>query len=81
MKTKVVIIEHDALYLDLFRKEAADVFPKLLHFMTDREWLKKKTGHWFTVPFDIDVAGGFNLSEHLQFERSGDTFLLPKELR
>ena len=62
-KSRLVIIVHDALYVDLFMKELEDVVVQVRKYMIDRNWIHKMTGWMCSVPWDIDISLGPNLGD------------------
>jgi len=81
MKSKVVIVIHDDITMDVYRKEAQDVLEMKYKFMTDRKWIEKMTGWFCEIPFDIDVSVGRSLGAMKELERKGKSeFILPTDL-
>lgn len=77
LKSRLVVIVHDALYVDLFIKELEDVVAHVHKFMTDREWIHKRTGWMCSVPWDIDVSLGPNLGTMKELDRTKSGFVIP----
>jgi uracil-DNA glycosylase family 4 len=80
MKSKVVIIVHDAVYTDTWHKELQDVSYELHKFMIDRKFIEKMTGWYCTVPWETDGELGTNLSNLVALERKTDEFIIPSDL-
>jgi len=83
MKSRVILYVYDAVYLDAHKKELKRVIPQLHAFMTDRHFIKKKTGWWLNVPLDTDCAVGIkNMASMVELEHTkvSGQFIIPKEL-
>lgn len=83
MKSKTIIAVHDAGYVDTYYKEMQDVMEKLHHYMTDRNFIKKMTGWYCSVPFDTDASVGLNLGNMVELKHGNQPgeFILPSEFR
>jgi uracil-DNA glycosylase family 4 len=80
--SRPVVIIHDDLTLDAHIKELADVIERMQFFMTDRKFIKKLTGWYCSVPFDIDLSIGHkHFGKMVELERKGDEFIIPSALR
>jgi len=80
MKSRVVIINQDAVIVDYYKPELADVLENLWRFMTDRKFIEKMVGWHCTVRLDTDALIGPNLGamQELEHGHSPGEFLLPK---
>jgi hypothetical protein len=83
MKSKAIIAVHDAGYVDTYYKEMQDVMEKLHHYMTDRDFIKKMTGWYCSVPFDTDCSVGRNLGAMTELKHGSHPgeFIIPSEFR
>ena len=83
MKSKLIIAVHDALYIDYWYKELDDVLEMSYKFMTDREFIQKRTGWFCTVPWDTDISLGLNLGEmqELEHRKKPGEFIVPPEFK
>jgi uracil-DNA glycosylase family 4 len=63
MKSRVVIIIHDAIVVDMHKDEAKRIIAKLSWFMRDKDFIEKMTGWRCLVPFDVDGSVGMNLGK------------------
>ena len=81
MKSKVVIIVHDAMYVDTHYSEMKRVVAKMHEYMTDRRFIEKRTGWYCRVLLDTDVKIGPNLAEleELKMEGKPGNFIIPKK--
>jgi DNA polymerase-1 len=79
-KSKIVIINHDAIIGDIWHKELQDVIEMQYKFMTDREFLRKMTGWYCSVPFDVDFTLGASLANPVELvaKKPGE-FIIPPQ--
>ncbi|KAL8736999.1 MAG: hypothetical protein Q9190_008160, partial [Brigantiaea leucoxantha] len=81
MKSKVIVVVHDAVYVDAHRSEMKLVIPKLHFFMTDRTFLEAYTGWKMKIELDTDCSVGRNLGEMTELEhtKTPGKFVLPEK--
>jgi len=79
-KSKIVIINHDAIIGDIWHKELQDVIEMQYKFMTDREFLRKMTGWYMSVPLDVDFTLGASLANPVELvaKKPGE-FIIPPQ--
>ena len=81
MKSRVIVIVHDALYVDCHREELEKVIAKAHYYLTDRDWIKTMTGWYCSVAWDTDASVGLNLGDMIEMEhgKTAGEFIVPKE--
>ena len=83
LKSRLVNGVHDSLWVDTYRPELAMIIEVLYKYMTDRDWLEKKTGWRCQVPLDVGVAVGVNLDAMVELEHKANVFdfQIPEEFK
>lgn len=82
MKSKVIIAVHDALYIDVYKPELADVVHAANYFLEDRDFIEKMTGWYCPVPLPNDAFIGLSLGKMKELTRKENfgEFIIPKKL-